>query len=608
MNEFQRQLSMIDKQNEHSSISFDISSTIQKRIGLKFIKNYFHNCTILDCIFLLLIFILLVTNFLLVQKININWDEFNYLSSIYNYQSGRPIPTIQSFHVHFFGWLKNIDGNEIDQIIAARYIFLLIYFCSLGIIYKLSRMYFKRTEALFTVFLVLCCTDLIRHAFSFRPDLLCLFLFLTTIMLLMNERVYTTLLSGLIISICFLISIKTVFYFITIISFLVINSYMLCKRKNVLRHIFSFVFSTLCCLFVLYAFHSEMITHTSNNFAEAIISGYNRIAEAGCKVLWTGSIFPRKTYLYRSFIENFASWYVIIVGIYLAAKNIYFSIFEKSSAFILILTMPLFTLVFYRNAFPYYFVFIFPLALFTSNIYLKNLLLKTKDRKNNIAAILIIFPIIFGAFNAGKTIYGKLEDQTTAQRELLDLIHSIFPKPVPYIDRNRMVSSFPNVGFWMSTWGLENYRNVGIPVMESIVNEHQPLFIIANSSVLRINDENWFGQEKSIYRLFDEDYRFLQDNYIHHWSLLYLPGKYFENLGKVSQQDFDIFIEGDYTVEGDGALKIDGKKFFPGDILNLTKGQHHIENIDTFSATLRWGANLLMPNKNPSEKPFYTGL
>ena len=56
----------------------------------------------------------------LVFSLNINWDEFFYLSHIYGYERGELAVQLQMFHVHLLGWLTSVSGNEVDQILAAR--------------------------------------------------------------------------------------------------------------------------------------------------------------------------------------------------------------------------------------------------------------------------------------------------------------------------------------------------------------------------------------------------------------------------------------------------------------------------------------------------------
>src|SRR5690606_40229644 len=60
----------------------------------------------------------------LIFTLNVNWDEFFYLSKIYSHQRGDLASQLQTFQVHLFGWLTGLGGNEIDQIVVARAVML----------------------------------------------------------------------------------------------------------------------------------------------------------------------------------------------------------------------------------------------------------------------------------------------------------------------------------------------------------------------------------------------------------------------------------------------------------------------------------------------------
>ena len=51
---------------------------------------------------------------------NVNWDEFYYLSQVYDAVSQRPVKPLQTFHVRLFPWLAGSAETEIDEINFAR--------------------------------------------------------------------------------------------------------------------------------------------------------------------------------------------------------------------------------------------------------------------------------------------------------------------------------------------------------------------------------------------------------------------------------------------------------------------------------------------------------
>jgi hypothetical protein len=432
--------------------------------------------------------------------------------------------------------------------------------------------------------------------------------FLLSIFLLFKGEIIWAIFSGFFLAVSCLISIKTIFYIPTIIALFIIAIYTSKDRKQALKTFLIFAFCSICWVGILYLLHSHILTSTISKLPSSLIKGRALIANAGSKVLWTGKFLPRSAYISRSFIENSGTWFVVLSGIFISFVNLFSSRYRWRYNFILAFTLPLFSLLFYRNAFPYYFVFIMPLVLIISGVYVEISAHYKKQGYNNFAMILILVPVIIATVNSAKLIGYQLKDQIQPQRELISLVHRLFPEPVPYIDRSRMIASFPNVSFWMSTWGIEAYRQCGMPIMRSRLENNQPKFLIANIPILRINDDKWFGQNKSIYRLLDEDYTILKENFVHHWGILYVPGKRFKELNKIKMRVFEVLIEGKYTVESDGELIIDNRPIVSGEVVLLEKGKHTIETIKAHSALLRWGVHLYHPEEEPSGRPIFTEL
>jgi len=188
------------------------------------------------------------------------------------------------------------------------------------------------------------------------------------------------------------------------------------------------------------------------------------------------------------------------------------------------------------------------------------------------------------------------------------VVHRVYPEPVPYIDRNAMIATFPKVGFFMSTWGIETYRKAGRPIMRDILIREAPHFLLANTPVLAIDDPAWFGEDDSVYRLFDEDYLVLQDNFVPYWGALYVLGKRFEDLD-AEPQPFEILVPGRYRVLADDPVTIDGLPALPDETVTLTAGAHAIRMpAGAGSVVLRDAAVPDAPATPPSGQPIYDGL
>ena len=107
----------------------------------------------------------------------------------------------------------------------------------------------------------------------------------------------------------------------------------------------------------------------------------------------------------------------------------------------------------------------------------------------------------------------------------------------------------------------------------------------------------------SRFRLLEEDFRILQDNFVNHWGRLYVAGREFTALGEAPRR-FDLIIAGQYTVESDAAIVLDGKRLAPGAVTELRSGPHTIGGTRPGQAAiLRIGDNLPIPSHAPSSLP-----
>jgi len=207
--------------------------------------------------------------------------------------------------------------------------------------------------------------------------------------------------------------------------------------------------------------------------------------------------------------------------------------------------------------------------------------------------------------------YSKAKpDQLTAQKELIATVHDIFPAPVPYIDGCSAVASFPKAGFFMSTWGMENYLQAGKPVMRHLLEKRRPLLLLANlpSLDVTIPRENRFTEIN--HALLEEDWQVLKSNFIAHWGLIFVAGKQFELTEQKWFHDFEILIPGFYTIETKTHIKIDTTLHDPGSVVFLDQGHHTVSLLTPgyFSVTLRWGEHLYRPNNDPEIIPVFYGF
>ena len=200
----------------------------------------------------------------------------------------------------------------------------------------------------------------------------------------------------------------------------------------------------------------------------------------------------------------------------------------------------------------------------------------------------------------GPQVPAKVEPQ----RRLVEGVHAIFPEPVPYLDRCGMISSFPRARVFMSTYILQRYRERGVPAMARIVAEDQPRFLLANVSGLAL-EQPWDTVQTYERRLLKEDFEFLQNNFVHHWGAIWVPGKRLTLSGSAGTP-FLIAVAGPYTVESERAFTIDGVLTHHDDVIQLGAGDHVATG--TGSVTLRYGARLPRPPFHPSPRRLFRNL
>lgn len=302
-------------------------------------------------------------------------------------------------------------------------------------------------------------------------------------------------------------------------------------------------------------------------------------------------------FLAQSMLQNVVLWAGIIVGIAVCIGRLRRAGHEKGHSWVLLaFAFPLLTLLFYRNSFPYYYVFVLaPAAIFVAI---------AVDALNCPIGRMQRMTVVIGVLAAGH-FYNFYTDQS-AQRATIDAVHDVFPEPVRYIDQYSMISSFPKVGFFMSSWGMETYLASQAPSFPKLLLSEQPIFVLANSSVL-INAMERTVFEKA-HTLLPRELAALRDNYIHHWGAIWVAGKTFDPATPL-RLDFQIAVAADYTLEAAGDVMIDGRRLAPGAVLYLSQGPHTLQTIDgRFHVALRWGAHLHVPNNPAPAKAIFNGF
>ncbi len=105
-----------------------------------------------------------------IGRVNINWDEFWFLSLVHTSLRNELTIVLQGAYVHLFAWLPAMGPNEIDQIVAARFLMTVLLALSTWLIWQLGRLWFDGVAAAAPCFVYIAAVPVLNHGGSFRAD------------------------------------------------------------------------------------------------------------------------------------------------------------------------------------------------------------------------------------------------------------------------------------------------------------------------------------------------------------------------------------------------------------------------------------------------------
>lgn len=545
----------------------------------------------------LLIAVGLAGQLALALRRQINWDEFYFLSRIFEYRSGTLADLLLTFHVHLFGWLAAVPGGEVTQIVAGRVTLLVTETGTLVAIYKMARRFVPRTTSLFAVLAYATSGNVLLYGASFRFDPIATFAMMSALALLLTSslRWPHAALAGVLIAVGGLVTIKSVFYLPPVIA---VSLWRLAHAQDPRRTFRALATGAAASLFAYLALetaHAHLLAgaHTSSR-AEAFL------AHSVNTMLRPGEILSRWPYLTDSIARGFFLWLAAAAGVIFCAGRVLRTRGRDGTAWMMLsFAFPAATVLFYRNSFPYYYVFALAPATLLAAVAVQRFVRSSASLLRVGCATVVIAAVQFlPAF--GTT--------SAAQHTTLQAIHAMFPDPVNYIDRCSMVAQMPKSGFFMSTWGVETYRARRQPSFPQLLREEQPIFVLANAPQLRAALTSRDAGLPENYTLLDRDARALRENYIHHWGPIWVAGKEF-GATAAGRQSFDILIDGPYTLEAASGVLIDARTVSPGEVLQLNQGRHTLNMAGASgSVRLRWGDHLLVPAAKAPEENLFNGF
>ncbi len=523
--------------------------------------------------------VLLGLQVVFILRHNINWDEFYFLSLVHDAQRGTLSSPLRTIHVHLFGWVTRIPGNEIQQVIAGRWGMFVAQLLTLMSLVVAARRFVPTAFALLAALAWLATGFTLTQGFSFRTDPLATALLMGAIALTLTPSLTTkrAVIAGSLVGLAGLVTIKAVLYLPAFLGVLLWHM----RQHHLSRLVVPVVSGTASaavCFVALYLLHGFSL---GIDPADAVAGNTAFAGHAGRSMLLEAGLLPRATTFQIWLMLSFSTVVLLLVGC-------------TRGTVALLFAAPLLSVLFYRNSFAYFYPFITAPAMITLAIGAHAL-----NRWSRPVFLTVCMLMLITAMQ--QTTRGLPKDQV-AQRQTLAAIHETFNEPVPYIDRNSMVSSFPKQGFFMTGWGLSNYLNRGEPVMDDLLASQGPPLLLTNSPAL----QSVFKQDQQQW-LLEEDVEVLRQAYIPYWGAIHIAGLRVTFPSTGVQQQL-VRITGDYRIETDGPVRINGTLLENGETIMLQRGQNRFTGEPQTTTRLLWNNAGTAPDASPPEQPLYHGF
>jgi hypothetical protein len=305
------------------------------------------------------------------------------------------------------------------------------------------------------------------------------------------------------------------------------------------------------------------------------------------KVILDTPFLPRWDALQDSLYYDRATWVLIAAGMIAALVN------RRWRA--LACSLALLPVLFYRNAYAYYYVVMLAPACVMAAVGVDEIC-NLARRKS--ASASTWFPLTAGlllSLQALVNFWWLSENQQNTQRSLVAAVHEIFPQPVPYIDHSGMIASFRKVNPFLSTWGVDRYRERGEGFMaDAIARYRAPLLVVNRGEV--DPDSGLFA------RLLPDDQRLIRQFYVPYWGPIRVAGAEAQLSGN-EEVRATVPFPGRYRVASRDAVRINDVVRKSGEVFELSDVSVALTAASTpaqpITVRLVWAAAAPAPERVP---------
>lgn len=535
-----------------------------------------------------------------VERININWDEFLFLSNVHALSRDEFSQVFQGAYTHAFLWLTSVGSDEIAQIVCARIIMVVLLGVTAGLIWRLGREWLEGFPAIVPPLAYLSALPVVQHGGEFRADSLIAPLVVASLVFACRSpRVaWRDWSSGALFGVAIAVTVKSV---LLLPVFMAVLACRHLSDGRELRGRFGgtaidigrFLLSSSVAAAALLILHRL----TMDLPPAETITGFGGRAVA--KTLLDVPLFAQGDVLQRYVRWQPLIWLLLAMGTIVALHERRYRLAALSLA--------LLPIAVYRNAFPYFYVVMLAPAVPLAGFAVKALCDALRARSRAKHAAVLLGAIAAGlAYQTAAPVRNVSRDEQSRQRAIVDAVHRIFPNPAAYIDRCGMIATFRKANHFMSTWGIEEYRAKGVPFMPRALSEHQPAFVLVNTPYL---DPETRGK----YALLEEDRDLIERFYPVYWGPIRVAGSEGRFDGR-NMLSLTVPFAAEYRLKAEVPVTIDRVRHSSGDLLRIQAGARTISmTSDAASAAGTTVALILAdagaaPETNPPDVTLFTGL
>ncbi len=526
---------------------------------------------------------LLAMQLYLVSYKSFNWDEFLHYSQVYLARNGTLAAPFQVLHSRILFWAPYAAESLVDQMRLARLFMWGCTLVTLAAIYGLARQFTCRVNSLYAAIAYLTAGYVFTQSFSIRADPMAAATLMSALYLFASGKLTPAraIAAGALIGLAGMITLKSVFYAPCFAGIAWWRYRQAGGKADILIPIAAMTMAALLAFAVIYWLH------TSGLAAKPVESSSPAsFMESGKAWFFSEDSYGQKWILVQ------AGWaFVFVLCIVLAPFGWRWTRVSASAQLALIgLVAPLLVLTFYRNTFPYFFVFLLaPVAVAIAPV-----LGTMRDRYGTIPmlALLALSPVVL-------TLREPI-DVIDRQQAMIAYVKREFPRPVSYLARSGEIANYPRALVHLTaSVGMNRYHERGKPIIARKVEAGQIAFVLANHP----NIEAALNGKPLPRSFLQADANLLNDNFVQQWGPLYRAAKAIP-AGDAPHR-FKVPSSGPYTLEGERLL-IDGQEVVHGQTIVLAAGEHEASGPRANRTVLWRGERLPSPPPMEWDGPFYT--